>query len=143
MKISKILEFNYKYAEYNFNYARFLVSDGSHEIICRSILLAYQEPKVGMSVKTLYAYTHAETIDLIISKNRNYYIQKDKKEYFKYKVCGTIEDYQKALIRVFDFIISLEYYYPDGFNFFLQDGYVEFEVDIFDCDSCDILDFCD
>lgn len=134
MKISKILEFNYNYAEY-------LVSDGSHEIRCRGILLVHQEPKVGMSVKTLYACSYAETIDLIISKNRNYYIQKDKKDSFKYKVCGTIKDYQKALIKVFDFIISLEYYYPDGFNFFLQDGYVEFEVDVFDCDSSDILDF--
>ena len=133
MKISKILEFNYNYGEY-------LVSDGSHEVrcICNSIPLPNnQEPKVGMSVKTLYAFSYAENIDLIISQNRNYYIQKDKKYYFKYKVCGTIENHQKALIRVFDFIISLGYYYPDGFNFLLEDGYVEFEVDRFDCD----LDF--
>ena len=143
MKISKILEFNYKYVEYDFNDAVYLVSDGSHEVRCRDTLLAYQVPKVGMSVKALYACSYADTIDLIISKNRNYYIQKDKKTYFKYKVCGTIEDHKKALIKVFDFIISLEYYYPDGFNFFLQDGYVEFEVDVFDCDSSDIFDFCD
>lgn len=130
MKISKINEYSYSYAEY-------LVSDGYREVrcICNSVPLPNnQEPEVGMSVKMLYAFSYADTIDLIISKDKNYYIQKDKAHYFKYKVCGTIENHQKALIRVFDFIISLEYFYPDGFNFLMNDGYVEFEIDRFDCD---------
>lgn len=129
MKISKIIECNY------LNYAEFLVSDGSHEVICSSIILDNKEPKVGMTIKTLDVFSHDDA-KLIISKNKNYYIQKEE-EYFKYKVCGTIENYQEALIRVFDLIISLEVYYPDGFNFVLEDGYVEFEVDRFDCDWLD------
>ncbi len=130
MKISKINEYSYSYAEY-------LVSDGNWELrcICNSVPLPNdQEPKIGMPVKMLYAFSYADSIDLIISKDRNYYIQKDEIDYFKYKVCGTIENHQKALVRVFDFIISLEYYYPNGFDFLMNDGYIEFQIDRFDCD---------
>lgn len=130
MEIAKINEYSYSYAEY-------LVSDGNRELrcVCNSVPLPNnQEPKIGMSVKMLYAFSYIDKIDLIISKDKKYYIQKDKNDYFKYKVCGTIENYSKSLIRVFDFIISLEYYYPDGFNFILNEGFVEFQLDRLDCD---------
>ena len=52
MKISKINEYSYSYAEY-------LVSDGTYEIrcVCNSVPLADgSEPQIGMPIKMLYAF---------------------------------------------------------------------------------------
>lgn len=134
MKIKLILE-------YNFNYAEYIVTDGKHDLICMCLsvpLSDNKEPKTGMQIKNLYAFSYENTIRLNISNNKKCYIKKDKNDYFKYKVCGSVEDSKKATIKVFEFVISLEYYYPEGFNSSLKNGeYVEFYIDRVDCTLLD------
>lgn len=126
-----------KIVEYCYNYAEFLVSDGIREVICISNdvpLPNNQEPQVGMPVKVLYVFTRYDPIEIFVAEERKYYIKKSDKGYFDYDICGSIYDRAKSLIKVFDFIISLEYEYPDGIDFLMEGEFVEFHVDRFDCD---------
>lgn len=122
--------------EYNFNYAEYVVTDGNYDLICMCLsvpLANNKEPKPGMRIGSIFAFSYSDTIQLNVSKNRNCFIQKDK-GYFEYKVCGNIVDCEKSLIKVFDFIISLEFSYPDGLpSMFNNNDYVEFQVDRLDC----------
>lgn len=134
MKIKLILE-------YNFNYAEYIVTDGNHDLICMCLsvpLSNNNEPSIGMQIKSLYAFSYENTIILNISNEKEYYINKDKNDHFKYKVRGSVEDSKKATIKVFEFVISLEYYYPEGFDSSLKNGeYVEFYIDRVDCTLLD------
>ena len=58
MKISKINEYSYSYAEC-------MVSDGKQELrcVCNSVPLPCgQEPKIGMAVKMLYAFNYGKLL---------------------------------------------------------------------------------
>ena len=130
MEIKRILEYDYNYAEY-------IVTDGQFDIVCMCMSVPLEnniEPKIGMKVESLYAFSYDDTIKLKISKFKRCYIQKDLKSYFKYNLCVIIIDTLNAIIKVFDFIIDLKNIYPNGFDTTIKNGdYVEFEVDRIDC----------
>ncbi len=130
MEIKCILEYDYNYAEY-------IVTDGQFDIVCMCMSVPLEnniEPKIGMKVERLYAFSYDDTIKLKISNFKRCYIQKDLKSYFKYNLCGIIIDALNAIIKVFDFIIDLKNIYPNGFDTTIKNGdYVEFEVDRIDC----------
>ena len=133
MVIKKVLKYDYNYAEY-------VVTDGNYNLICMCLSVPLSDnkvPQVGMLIENIFAFTISDTIRLTISKNKKHFIQKEKK-YFKYKVCGNVVDSRKSLIRIFDFIVSLEFSYPDVLpTIFKNNDYVEFEVDRFDCTILD------
>ena len=130
MKISKIIEYAYSYAEY-------LVSDGTYEIICvcNSVPLAGGvEPQIGMPIKMLYAFCFE---DILIKEEKSancHKITKIGKYGFQYEIVGTILNKKNSLIKVFDFIISLEYFYPDGISDFEEGDIVSITIDRIDCE---------
>ena len=130
MKIKRILEYDYNYAEY-------IVTDGKYDMVCMCLSVPLEndnEPKIGMKVENLYAFSYNDIIKLKISNNHKCYIQKVPNKYFKYKLCGIVIDSINALIKIFDFIIDLKNDYPNGFDAVIKKGeYVEFEVDRIDC----------
>ena len=64
----------------------------------------------------------------------NVILKKSPEKYFKYKLCGIVVDSINAIIQVFDFIINLQNYYPNGFDSTIKiSDYVEFDVDRIDC----------
>ena len=130
MKISKINEYSYSYAEY-------LVSDGTYEIrcVCNSVPLAGgAEPQIGMPIKMLYAFC-LEDILIKEEKSTNcHMITKIGKYGFQYEIVGTILNKRNSLIKVFDFIISLEYFYPDGISDFEEGDIVSIIIDRIECE---------
>lgn len=130
MKISKINEYSYSYAEY-------LVSDGTYEIrcVCNSVPLAGgAEPQIGMPIKMLYAFC-LEDILIKEEKSANcHMITKIGKYGFQYVIVGTILNKKNSLIKVFDFIISLEYFYPDGISDFEEGDIVSITIDRIECE---------
>ena len=130
MKISKINEYSYSYAEY-------LVSDGNYEIrcVCNSVPLAGgAEPQIGMPIKMLYAFC-LEDILIKEEKSANcHMINKIGKYGFQYEIVGTILNKKNSLIKVFDFIISLEYFYPDGISDFEEGDIVSITIDRIECE---------
>lgn len=130
MEIKKVLEYDYNYAEY-------IVTDGKYDIVCMCMSVPLEtndEPKIGMKVEGLYAFSFNNPIILKNVASKECYIQKDLKKYFRYKLCGNVVDSKKAIIKVFDFVIDLSNDYSNGFDTIVKDGdYVEFEVDRIDC----------
>jgi hypothetical protein len=130
MKISKINEYSYSYAEYQ-------VSDGDKEIrcVCNSVPLPNGlEPQIGMPIKMLYAFCYE---DLLIRKDKSangHKIIKLGKYGFEYEIVGTILHKKKSLVKVFDFIISLEYFYPDGISDFEEGDIVSMIIDRIECE---------
>ncbi len=130
MKISKVNEYSYSYAEYQ-------VSDGNKEIkcVCNSVPLADGvEPQVGMPIKMLYAFCYE---DLLIKKEKStncHKIIKTEKYGFQYKMIGTILNKKNSLIKVFDFVISLEYFYPNGIIGFDDGDIVSIIIDRIECE---------
>ena len=130
MKISKIIEYSYSYAEYQ-------VSDGDKEIrcVCNSVPLPNGlEPQIGMPIKMLYAFCLE---DILIRKDQSangHKITKLGKYGFQYEIVGTILHKKKSLIKVFDFIISLEYFYPNGISDFEEGDIVSIIIDRIDCE---------
>ena len=86
MKISKINEYSYSYADYQ-------VSDGDKEIrcVCNSVPLPNGlEPQIGMPIKMLYAFCFE---DILIKEEKSancYKITKLGKYGFQYEIIGTI-----------------------------------------------------
>ena len=120
MEINHILEYDYNYAEY-------IVTDGKYDIVCMclSVPLENNNPKIGMKVDSLYAFSYNDSIILKVSNT---------KKYFKYNLCGIVVYYKKSIIKVFDFVIDLSNDYPKGFDTLIKDvDYVEFEVDRINC----------
>ena len=130
MKISKINEYSYSYAEYQ-------VSDGDKEIrcVCNSVPLPNGlEPQIGMPVKMLYAFC-LEDILIKEEKSANCHkITKIGKYGFQYEIVGTILNKKNSLIKVFDFIISLEYFYPNGISDFEEGDIVSIIIDRIECE---------
>ena len=130
MKISKINEYAYSYAEYQ-------VSDGNKEIrcVCNSVPLAGGlEPQVGMPVKMLYAFCLE---DILIKPEKSsdcHKITKIRKYGFEYKIIGTVLSKKDSLIKVFDFIISLEYFFSNGIIGFEDGDNVSMIVDRIECE---------
>lgn len=130
VKIIKINEYAYSYAEYQ-------VSDGNREIrcICNSVPLPDDlEPQVGMPVKLLYADCLE---DIVIKKEKSstcHKITKMRKYGFEYKIIGTVLSKKDSLIKVFDFIISLEYLFPNGIIGFEDGDTVSMIVDRIECE---------
>ena len=65
MKIKRILEYDYNYAEY-------IVTDGKYDIVCMCLSVPLEndnEPKIGMKVESLYAFSYNDIIKLKISNN--------------------------------------------------------------------------
>ena len=130
MKISKINEYSYSYAEYQ-------VSDGNKEIrcICNSVPLANGiDPQIGMPIKMLYAFCF-ENILIKKEKSTNCHnITKIGKYGFQYEIIGNILSKKDSLIKVFDFIISLEYFYPNGIWDFEEGDTVSIITDRIECE---------
>lgn len=130
MEIKQILEYDYNYAEY-------IVTDGKYDIVCMCLSVPLEnnnEPKIGMKVDSLYAFSYNDSIILKVSNTNKCNIQKDTKNYFKYNLCEIVVDSKKSIIKVFDFVIDLSNDYPNGFDTLIKDGdYVEFDVDRIDC----------
>ena len=130
MKISKIIEYSYSYAEYQ-------VSDGNEEIICvcNSVPLANGlEPKIGMPIKMLYAFCY-ENISIKKEELADCHkITKIGKYGFQYEIIGTILNKKDSLIKAFGFIISLEYFYPNGIIDFEEGDIVSIIIDRIDCE---------
>lgn len=133
MYIKKILEYNY-------NYANYMVSDGVNELkcLCLSVPLPdNMEPKEGMEVLKIYAFTvnKLEIMKVLKEKDKKYYISKTPLIGFDYKIRARIVDCKKAIVEVFNFIISLEFEYENGFSEdFINGDFIEFEVDRLDCE---------
>lgn len=132
MFIKEVVEYNYSYAEY-------LVSDGSHELrcMCLSVPLPNDKaPKVGMRISHIFAFSFNDKIDFIkvVNVNEKYdLIIKDTDSHFQYKIRGHIINSEKAIVAVFGFNVCLGYYYPNGFNSdFAEGDFIEFIVDRFD-----------
>ena len=130
MKISKINEYSYSYAEYQ-------VSDGEKEIrcVCNSVPLPNGlEPQIGMPIKMLYAFC-LEDILIKEEKSANCHkITKIGKYGFQYEIVGTILNKMNSLIKVFDFTISLEYFYPNGISDFEEGDIVSIIIDRIECE---------
>ena len=130
MKISKINEYSYSYAEYQ-------VSDGDKEIrcVCNSVPLPNGlEPQIGMPIKMLYAFC-LEDILIKEEKSANCHkITKIGKYGFQYEIDGTILNKMNSLIKVFDFTISLEYFYPNGISDFEEGDIVSIIIDRIECE---------
>ena len=130
MKISKINEYSYSYAEYQ-------VSDGDKEIrcVCNSVPLPNGlEPQIGMPIKMLYAFCLQ---DILIKEEKSancHKITKIGKYGFQYEIVGTIFNKKNSLIKVFDFIISLEYFYPNGISDFEEGDIVSIIIDRIECE---------
>ena len=130
MKISKINEYSYSYAEYQ-------VSDGDKEIrcVCNSVPLPNGlEPQIGMPIKMLYAFCFE---DILIKEEKSancHKITKLGKYGFQYEIIGTILHKKKSLIKVFDFTISLEYFYPNGISGFEEGDIVSIIIDRMECE---------
>ena len=130
MKISKINEYSYSYAEY-------MVSDGKQELrcVCNSVPLPCgQEPKIGMAVKMLYAFNYGKLLLKKENSLNSYLILKTEKYGFQYKLIGSVIDKKNALIKVFDFIISLEYFYPNRISEFENGDVISFITDRIECE---------
>ena len=130
MKISKINEYSYSYADYQ-------VSDGDKEIrcVCNSVPLPNGlEPQIGMPIKMLYAFCFE---DILIKEEKSancHKITKLGKYGFQYEIIGTILHKKKSLIKVFDFTISLEYFYPNGISGFEEGDIVSIIIDRMECE---------
>ena len=130
MKVSKINEYSYSYAEYQ-------VSDGDKEIrcVCNSVPLPNGlEPQIGMPIKMLYAFCFE---DILIKEEKSancHKITKLGKYGFQYEIIGTILHKKKSLIKVFDFTISLEYFYPNGISGFEEGDIVSIIIDRMECE---------
>ena len=130
MKISKINEYSYSYAEYQ-------VSDGDKEIrcVCNSVPLPNGlEPQIGMPIKMLYAFCFE---DILIKEEKSancHKITKIGKYGFQYEIVGTILNKMNSLIKVFDFTISLEYFYPNGISDFEEGDIVSIIIDRIECE---------
>ena len=122
---------------YDYNYAEYIVTDGKYDIVCMCMSVPLKnnnEPKIGMKVESLQAFTYSDTIMLSVSNGNKCYIQKDQNNYFKYKLRGIVVDSVNAIIGVFDFVINLKSNFPNGFDTTIKEGdCVEFEVDRIDC----------
>lgn len=133
MYIKKILEYNY-------NYANYMVSDGDKELkcLCLSVPLPNnKEPEVGMEVLKIYAFTinKLEITKVLEEKNKKFYVSKTPLIGFDYKIKARIIDCKKAIVEVFNFTISLEFEYENGFSEDFNDGdFIEFKVDRLDCE---------
>ena len=123
---------------YDWNYAEYIVTDGLNNLICMCISVPLPNnlsPQVGMKISMLYAFAYSEikVIKLIRQEDKKFYIEKDK-AYFAYRLYGKIIDIKKALVRVYDFIISLEYQFDNGFPSDYSEGdFISFDVDRLDC----------
>ncbi|MBR2970532.1 MAG: hypothetical protein IKC48_01905 [Clostridia bacterium] len=130
MKISKVNEYSYSYAEYQ-------ITDGNNELrcVCNSVPLPYGlEPKAGMPVKKVYAFSYVELFIQKETQSSADAIIKTEEFGFQYKIIGTVLDIKLSLIKVFDFVISLEYSYPNGIDGFEDGDKVLVIVDRFDCE---------
>ncbi len=128
MEIKRIIEYEYNYAEYE-------VTDGMHSLICMCLSVPLKhgkEPQVGMKIAKLYAFSFGETINIGIADCKECDIQ--KKNYFGYELRGSVLDVNKAIIKIFGFMVDLSDYYPNGFGNVAKIGdYVTFQVDRLDC----------
>lgn len=131
MEIKEILKYDWNYAEY-------IVTDGSNDLVCMCLSVPLPDdmcPQVGMKISTIYAFFHTEIriTKLMREENKKFSIEKGK-SYFSYRLCGKITDMKKALIQVYAFVISLEYQFNDGFPSDYSDGdFIAFDVDRLDC----------
>lgn len=132
MRIKKVLEYDYNYAEY-------IVTDGINDVkcVCMSVPLPNgRKPERGLNITKIYAFSVEGVIlkKVIEEKNMKDEIIKSLFKPLGYKLKGRILDSNKAIVQVFNFEIDLEYDYPDGFGEeFKNDEYVEFSVDRLDC----------
>lgn len=132
MHIKKVLEYDY-------NYAKYIVSDGNNELkcVCMSVPLSDGiEPRIGLEITKICAFCVNELIINKITK------EKDKKDSISkhlfnplgYKLKGRVLNSNQSIIEVFNYKIDLGYDYPDGLGKDFKDGdYVEFSVDRLDC----------
>lgn len=122
--------------EYEFNYAEYEITDGEHSLICMCLSVPLQngkEPQIGMEIEQLYAFCHGDTINLETESCKKFNVQKAE-GYFAYRLSGIVVDSRKAIIKIFGFSISLEFYYPNGFGEMIKMGdCVTFFVDRVDC----------
>lgn len=131
MQIKEILQYDWNYAEY-------IVTDGMYDLLCMCNSVPLPDnipPQVGMKISSIYAFSYAEIeiTKITNQENKNFYIDKGK-SYFAYQLCGKIIDVKKALVQVYNFIISLEYQFIDGLPFdYLEGDFIAFNVDRLDC----------
>ena len=132
MHIKKVLEYNY-------NYAKYIVSDGHNELkcVCMTVPLPDgREPTIGLEITKICPFS----VDgLIINKITK---EKGKKDSISkllfnplgYKLKGRVLDSNQSTVEIFNYKIDLEYDYPEGLGEDFKDGdYVEFLVDRLDC----------
>ena len=89
MKIGKINEYSYSYAEYQ-------ISDGNMELrcVCNSVPLPFgQEPKVGMPVKMLYAFSYGKLLIIKEDSLHSHMIIKTEKFGFQYQIIEVMSKY--------------------------------------------------
>lgn len=132
MHIKKVLEYDY-------NYAQYIVTDGSIDVkcVCMSVPLPKgRKPERGLEITKIYAFSVEGVIvrKIIEEKNKRDEIIKPLFDSLGYKLKGRILDSNKAIVQVFNFEIDLEYDYPNGMGEDFKKGdYVELSVDRLDC----------
>ncbi len=131
MKIKKIIEYDWNYGEY-------IISDGNYDLICMCISVPLPNnlvPQIGMTISKIYAFSFGDfkIVKLLKQGNKEFFIKKEK-EYFSYCLQGKIIDKKRALVQVYDFIISLEYQFSNGFSADYSEGdFINFKADRLDC----------
>ncbi len=108
-----------KVTEYSYSYCDMIVSDSKNNIkcICVSVPLKSElPPREMMEVDMLYACIDDETkIKKIIDPSKKMYnIYHKLFGGFSYFLRGQIIDQEKALFKVYDLTISLEYLYDEN-----------------------------
>ena len=130
MEILKINEYSYSYAEYT-------VTDGIHEIrcVCNSVPLPNQlTPKIGMKVKKLYAFCYNQCPTVKKVNEQEYFLIKTENVGFQYNVIANIFNKGDKIIKIFDFIVSLELLNDEVLNDFAEGEFISLVIDRFECD---------
>ena len=132
MHIKKVLEYDY-------NYARYIVTDGRNDVkcVCMSVPLPNgRKPESGLEITKIYAFSVEGVVvnKIIEEKYMRDEIINPLFDSQGYKLKGRILDSNKSIVQVFNFEIDLEYDYPDGMGEDFKNGdYVELSVDRLDC----------
>ena len=133
MYIKKVLNYSYNYADY-------IVSDGKNELVCMCLSVPLhngKEPKSGMKITNIEVFSidGLKISKITNPKYQNYNIKKYLFNFFKCKLKGKIIDSKLAIVKVYDFIISLGWEYPEGFSEDFKEGdFIEFIADRLDCE---------
>ena len=131
MQIKEILKYDWNYGEY-------IVTDGYNDIVCMCVSVPLPDnlsPEIGMKISILYAFFFKDVkIEKLAKQEDKVFFIERGQTYFEYCLYGKIFDVKKALVKVYGFIVSLEYDFSDGFPSDYSEGdFIKINADRLDC----------